>query len=73
VNAFQIAAPPHVPDHYRFLVLGKLEEVGRELGRSPAVTQGVGSLNGAAIKFGNPDHKDSLTTEITERKTENGK
>jgi hypothetical protein len=27
VNAFQVAAPCHVPDHHRLLVDGKLEQV----------------------------------------------
>ena len=41
VDAAQIAPVPHVPDHDGFLVLGKLEQMGRQAGRFPAVTQVV--------------------------------
>jgi hypothetical protein len=57
MNAFQVTALPHIPDYHRFLVLGKLEEVGGEPRRMPPVAQRVRGLHGPAVQFRNTDHE----------------
>jgi hypothetical protein len=56
VSTFEIAAPGHVPDHYRLLVLSKLKEMGGQIPGTASITQGVRRLYTVAIEFGNTDH-----------------
>jgi len=51
VNAFEVAAPGHIPDHDRFLVGGKLKEMGWQLAAFTSVAQGVGGFDRPAVKF----------------------
>jgi len=60
MDALQVAGPGDIPYHYRFLVLGKLEEVRRQVLGASSIPEGIRGFNGAAIQFGYAYHKSSI-------------
>ena len=57
VDATQVAAPGHVPDHHGFLVRRELEQVRGQGSRVAAVAEGVRGFRLTAVEFGDTDHR----------------
>ena len=51
MHTLQVAAPPDVPYHHGLLVLGKLQQVRRQVLRLAPIAQGIRLFDGAAIEF----------------------
>jgi hypothetical protein len=51
VNTVQVAGLGDIPNHYRFFVLGKLEQMRREFAGMPPVAKGVRWFYSTAVEF----------------------
>jgi hypothetical protein len=49
MNTSEVASSGYVPYHYRLLVLGKLQQVGRQVFGFPAISKRIRGLDGPAI------------------------
>jgi hypothetical protein len=59
VNTVQIAGPGDIPNHDRIFVLGKLEQMRRQVTRTSPISQGIRWLHRTAIKFRYTYHRKS--------------